>query len=120
MGGGASQYSVTAGSASADVTYFDAGLYVQDDFHLRPNMTLSYGLRFESQNNLGDHADLAPRFGFAWGLGAGAKNSAPKIVLRAGYGIFYERFTYDLVLQQERLNGMTQQQFVVDESGVFS
>lgn len=113
MGGGASQYSVTAGSPSADVTYFDAGLYVQDDFHLRPNMTLSYGLRFESQNNLGDHADLAPRLGFAWGLGAGAKKGAPKIVLRAGYGIFYERFTYDLVLQQERLNGVTQQQLVV-------
>lgn len=113
MGGGASQYSVTAGSASADVTYFDAGLYVQDDFHLRPNMTLSYGLRFESQNNLGDHADLAPRLGFAWGLGAGAKNSAPKIVLRAGFGIFYDRFTYDLALQQERLNGVTQQQFLV-------
>jgi hypothetical protein len=119
MGGGASQYSVTAGSASADVTYFDTGLYFQDDFHLRPNMTLSYGLRFESQNNLGDHADLAPRFGFAWGLGAGAKNSAPKIVLRAGYGIFYERFTYDLVLQQERLNGLTQQQFVVTNPEFF-
>jgi hypothetical protein len=119
MGGGASQYSVTAGSASAEVTYFDAGLYVQDDFHLRPNMTLSYGLRFESQNNLGDHADFAPRLGFAWGLGAGAKNSAPKIVLRAGYGIFYERFTYDLALQQERLNGITQQQFVVTNPEFF-
>jgi hypothetical protein len=82
-------------------------------------MTLSYGLRFESQNNLGDHADFAPRFGFAWGLGAGAKNSAPKIVLRAGYGIFYERFTYDLVLQQERLNGLTQQQFVVTNPEFF-
>ena len=119
MGGGASQYSVTAGSPSAAVTYFDAGLYAQDDFHLRPNMTLSYGLRFESQNNIGDHADFAPRFGFAWGLGAGAKNSAPKIVLRAGYGIFYERFTSDLVLQQERLNGLTQQQFVVTNPEFF-
>jgi len=119
MGGGASQYSVTAGSPSAEVTYFDAGLYVQDDFHLRPNMTLSYGLRFESQNNIGDHADLAPRFGFAWGLGAGAKKGAPKIVLRAGYGIFYERFTSDLKLQQERLNGVTQQQFLVTNPEFF-
>ncbi len=119
MGGGASQYSVTAGSASADVTYFDAGLYVQDDFHLRPNMTLSYGLRFESQNNLGDHADLAPRIGFAWGLGAKAKNAAPKIVVRAGFGIFYDRFTYDLALQQQRLNGITQQQFLVTNPAFF-
>jgi len=34
MGGGASQYSVTAGSASG-CYLFDAGLYVQDDFHLK-------------------------------------------------------------------------------------
>ena len=119
MGGGASQYSITTGSASADITYFDAGLYVQDDFHLRPNMTLSYGLRFESQNNLGDHADFAPRVGFAWGLGAKAKNAAPKIVLRAGFGIFYDRFTYELALQQQRLNGITQQQFLVTDPQFF-
>ncbi|MEQ1352685.1 MAG: carboxypeptidase regulatory-like domain-containing protein [Candidatus Acidiferrum sp.] len=119
MGGGASQYSITTGSASADITYFDAGLYVQDDFHLRPNMTLSYGLRFESQNNLGDHADFAPRIGFAWGLGAKAKNAAPKIVLRAGFGIFYDRFTYELALQQQRLNGITQQQFLVTNPQFF-
>jgi hypothetical protein len=119
MGGGASQYSITTGSASAEVTYFDAGLYVQDDFHLRPNMTLSYGLRFESQNNLGDHADFAPRVGFAWGLGAKVKNAAPKIVLRAGFGIFYDRFTYVLALQQQRLNGITQQQFLVTNPAFF-
>jgi hypothetical protein len=119
MGGGASQYSITTGSASAQITYFDAGLYVQDDFHLRPNITLSYGLRFESQNNLGDHADFAPRLGFAWGIGAGAKNSAPKLVLRAGFGIFYDRFTYELALQQQRLNGTTQQQFLVTNPAFF-
>src|SRR6202043_3840362 len=42
-----------------------------------------------------------------------------KIVLRAGYGIFYERFTSDLVLQQERLNGLTQQQFLVTNPEFF-
>ena len=83
------------------------------------NMTLSYGLRFESQNNLGDHADFAPRIGFAWGLGAKAKNAAPKFVLRAGFGIFYDRFTYELALQQQRLNGVTQQQFLVTDPQFF-
>jgi len=111
-GGGASQYSITTGTALADVTYFDAGLYFQDDFRLRPNITLSYGLRYETQTNLGDHADFAPRLGFAWGLdGRGQK--APKTVLRAGFGIFYDRFSSDLVLQQERLNNIIEQQFVV-------
>jgi hypothetical protein len=111
-GGGASQYSITTGSALADVTYFDAGLHIQDDWRIKPNITLSYGLRYESQNNIGDHADFAPRLGLAWGLDGSGKKS-PKTVLRAGFGIFYDRFGYDLVLQQERLNNVTQQQFVV-------
>ena len=49
----------------------DVGLYVEDDWRIKPNITLSYGLRFESQNNISDHADLAPRLGFAWGIGGG-------------------------------------------------
>jgi hypothetical protein len=111
-GGGASFYSVTSGSALADVTYFDAGLYVQDDWRLRPNITLSLGLRFETQNNFGDHADVAPRLGLAWGIGGSGKNP-PKTVLRVGTGMFYDRFSYDLFLRQERLNGTSQQQFLV-------
>jgi hypothetical protein len=111
-GGGASRYSITTGSALADVTYFDAGLYFQDDWRLRQNITLSYGLRFETQNNFGDHADIAPRLGLAWGIGGSGKNP-PKTVLRVGSGMFYDRFTYDLFLRQERLNGATQQQFLV-------
>src|SRR5258708_2869145 len=111
-GGGASFYSVTSGSALADVTYFDAGPYFQDDWRLRPNVTLSYGLRLETQNNFGDHADFAPRLGLAWGIGGNAKKP-PKTVLRVGSGMFYDRFTYDLFFLQEPPNGTTQQQFLV-------
>jgi len=111
-GGGASQYSITTGTALANVTYFDAGPYFQDDWRLRSNVTLSYGLRLETQNNFSDHADVAPRIGLAWGIGGNAKNP-PKTVLRAGFGMFYDRFTYDLFLQQERLNGTIEQQFRV-------
>jgi len=110
---GASQFSITTGQPLSEVTLVDAGLYAQDDWRIRPNMTLSYGLRFESQNDIHDHADFAPRLTFAWGLGGGGKKAAPKTVLRAGYGIFYDRFPYNLVLQAERLNGFTQLQTIV-------
>jgi len=71
-------------------------------------------LRFESQNQIADHKDFAPRLGLAWGIGQG-KSAAPKTVLRAGWGIFYDRFTNDLVLQAERQNGVTQQEFIVTD-----
>src|SRR5262249_12688029 len=92
--------------------YFDAGLYVQDDWRGRPNFTVSAGLRYESQNNIDDRADFAPRIALAWGIGAKG-STPPKMVLRAGWGIFYDRFTYNSVLTQERLNGLVQQQFIV-------
>ncbi|MGO9647905.1 MAG: carboxypeptidase regulatory-like domain-containing protein [Terriglobales bacterium] len=109
---GASQFSITTGQALSEVTLVDAGLYALDDWRIRPNMTLSYGLRFEMQNDIHDHGDWAPRLAFAWGLGRG-KNPSPKTVLRVGSGLFYDRFASSSVLQAERLNGVTQQQILV-------
>jgi hypothetical protein len=100
--------------ASVPVTMVDAGLYVQDDWKVRPNITLSGGLRFETQSDIHDHADWAPRLGFAWGLGGGGK-SAPKTVLRGGFGLFYDRFTEGSILNAERQNGVVQQQAIVPE-----
>ena len=109
---GASQFSITKGQALSQVSLVDVGPYVQDDWRVRPNITLSYGLRFETQNDIHDHGDWAPRLSLAWGLGRG-KNPSPKTVLRAGSGLFYDRFPYNLVLQAERLNGTTQLQTIV-------
>ena len=109
---GPSQFSQTIGQPLVNVGVVDAGLYVQDDWRVRPNFTLSYGLRFETQNQIHDHGDWAPRLSFAWGVGR-ANNPSPKTVLRAGFGIFYDRFSYNLIEQAERLNGITQQQSIL-------
>jgi hypothetical protein len=108
------QFTLTTGAPLASSNLFDAGLYVQDDWRWRPNVTLSGGLRFETQNHIADHTDFAPRLGLAWGIGQG-KAPSPKTVLRAGWGIFYDRFTNDLILQAERQNGVTQQEYIVTD-----
>ena len=107
----ATQLSITTGSPNKNLTTYDAGLYLQDDWRFRPNITLSYGLRFETQGYIHDRGDWAPRFGFAWGVGG--RNSPPKAVIRGGFGIFYDRFQSEQILQAERVNGSVQKQFVL-------
>lgn len=76
----------------ASVLLFDGTFFLQDDWHWKPNLMMSAGLRVEGQNRIHDHLDWAPRLAVAWSpMHSG---SAPaKTVIRAGYGWFYNRFT---------------------------
>ena len=62
------------------------GLFVQEDWRVGQNLTFSAGLRWDYESILGDHNNIGPRFSFALDpLRDG------KTVIRAGYGIFYNR-----------------------------
>ena len=111
-GNGASQFSITAGNPAATVNRIDYALYAEDTWRALPNLSLTLGMRFEGQNHIQDHFDVAPRIGIAWGIGGGGK--APKTVLRGGAGIFYDRFDVGQILQAEQLNGINQQSYVVN------
>ncbi|HMD30956.1 MAG TPA: hypothetical protein VKG84_03525, partial [Candidatus Acidoferrales bacterium] len=111
LGGLPTQFTTTSGVPRTDISMFDAGFYVQDDWKFRPNITLSAGLRLETQNHISDHLDWAPRAAIAWGIGHG--KGGPKTVLRAGVGLFYDRFPENLILQAEKVNGINQEQIVV-------
>jgi hypothetical protein len=106
-GGGASLFSQTQGTPSIAVTMLDTGLFAEDNWKAKPSLTLSYGLRFETQTDIHDHADFAPRFSASWAV-PGGKNKPPKMVLRAGYAWFYQRFESTNVLQAQRQNGILQ------------
>ncbi len=143
LGGGATQFSIAGGNPEARVTQADISVYVQDEWKLRPNLTISPGLRYENQDNIRSKFNVAPRISFAWSpiFGGGKKTeqppakdatpaaagaagakpkppAQPKTVIRGGFGVFYNRISEDLSLQARRFNGFNQQQFVVTDPAV--
>ena len=119
IGGGASQFSISTGEPRASVSQFDAGIYAQDDWRVRPNLTFSFGLRYENQTNIDSPLNFAPRLAVAWSPGAADSTRPPKMVIRAGAGVFYNRFNENNTLQALRYNGLNQQQFSVAERPLY-
>ncbi|HVS13442.1 MAG TPA: TonB-dependent receptor [Thermoanaerobaculia bacterium] len=66
------------------------GVYLQDDWQVTDTLTLNLGLRWDRDSEFADDDNFAPRFGVAW-------TPTPKTVVRASYGLFYDRFRLGLV-----------------------
>lgn len=117
-GGGASFFSINTGNPLTRVAQFDIGLYANDDWRIKSNLTVSYGVRYETQTNIKDFGDWSPRLGIAWGFD-GHANKPAKTVLRAGFGIFYDRVADANTLNAIRYNGVTQQSYLISNPDFF-
>ncbi len=100
------QFSINTGTPLTKVSQTDAGVFVNDDWRVRPNLTVSYGLRYEVQTNLGGLGNWAPRVGIAWGWN---KNT----MLRGGIGVFYDRIPLSVTLNERRFDGVAQQAYFI-------
>ena len=118
LGGGATQFSINAGNPFVFVGGADIGLFAGDDWKLKPNLTLSLGARYETQENIRDRRDLTPRVAFAWAPGPSTR-ATPATVIRGGFGIFYDRFSEQNTLAAQRFNGLNQVQYLLTDPDTF-
>ena len=114
LGGGVTQLSFAAGDPRAEVSQLDLGTFLEDEWQLGPNLQINGGLRYETQNNISNRLNFAPRVSLAWAPHSNNKGQAATII-RAGFGIFYDRFSENLTLLARRFNGTTMQRFIVSD-----
>lgn len=104
--------SLSVGNPGSATWAYQVGTFVQDTWQLRPTLTLDYGLRWDYETPPFDPSnraqtfspitnalappgaslfksnphDFGPRLALAW-------HAAPKLVVRAGYGIFWQDYS---------------------------
>ena len=100
------------GNPLVEYTHWQSGLFFQDDWRARSNLTISAGLRQEFQTHLDDGLNLAPRVGLTW---APFKNG--KTTIRGGGGIFYDWLESEIYEQVLRVDGVKQRDLVVTNPG---
>ncbi|MFN0171084.1 MAG: TonB-dependent receptor domain-containing protein [Bryobacteraceae bacterium] len=82
-------YTQTFGNTVVSQTNPSIGFYVQDEWKVRPSLTLNAGIRYDLQSLEAiatDRNNVSPRAGFAW-----APFASRRTVIRGGFGLFYDR-----------------------------
>ena len=109
------------GQPRADNRFKETNLYFEDQFRLKPNLTLNLGVRWEgvgAPNEIknrfnygygGDYNNVEPRIGVAWTPSASGSflekltGGPGDFVVRGGYGIYHDR-VFQSIFSQSGLN----------------
>jgi hypothetical protein len=118
-------YSQRFGSAVFDATVRDYSAFAEDQFRIRPNITLQYGVRYEYSDLPQPHEEnpeypgtgrivpvktnFAPRLGGVWAI------DRARTALRGGFGMFYARYHSGLLSTFFEENGIGQSTIHLDK-----
>ena len=79
-------------------------LFLQDDWQLSSNLTVNLGVRYDFDSVFDDANNVAPRLGLAW-------VPEERTVVRASWGIFYDRYRLGIAHAVPQLGGFNGRTF---------
>jgi hypothetical protein len=102
-GGVPTTYNITQGEPLVPFTQWRVALFAQDQWSVRPNLSLALGLRYALQTSPDSFGNLVPRIGIAW-----SPDHKQRWVIHARGGLFSSPVMPDVTTEAYRLNGVRQ------------
>ena len=99
-------FRINRGDPNIAFSVYRANGFLQDEIRVKPQLTLTFGLRYDWQSTTTDRHNVAPRFAFAFA-------PAAKTVLRGGAGIFYDNLPRSATERSLLFDGVRLRQVVI-------
>jgi hypothetical protein len=110
-----SQLSIVMGNPSVASRQWTLGWFFLDDWSISDQLSLSYGVRQDSQNNIRPGFAVAPRVSLSWIPDEDEQNA-----LKFGAGLFHTPVDAAVTFDTRKLDGVRQQRFDVQHPLFFT
>jgi hypothetical protein len=104
-GGIPTTYDVTQGTPLVPFAQWRVAVFAQDQWTVKPSLSVSLGLRYALQTSSASYGNLVPRVGIAW-----SPDRKQRWTIHARGGLFSSAITPDITTEAYRLNGQRQNQ----------
>jgi hypothetical protein len=101
-------YTLRVGDPLVEYWNVRTGFYAQDDIRVSKSLSLSPGIRYETQTHVPTLGHVGPRIGITW-----APLKSGRATLRASYGVFYQWLSNANYEQTSRVDGVHQKDVTV-------